>query len=373
MTDKLLAGQNGFIWWFGVVENNRDDMGLGRVQVRIVGHHNQDINELPTEALPWSMVILPTDNPVIGGVGESNSLKNGCRVFGFFADGDSRNTPIVLGVISGEHTGVITQNVPSGATPFFPDLFNIQEETECPSGNVSDVVTVNGVPIDSKNIKINKSEWVYPCVGFVSAAYGERNGRHHGVDICPLMTQTEAGNSRLNGKFRSGVGSPVYAAAAGKVVYKWDKKHGQKGVSSNYDITGSGSRSFGNAIAIRHETSTGVFTTIYAHLGTNQDAGDDGINSGVDVQVGETVSKGQKIGTIGTTHNFSSPVHLHFEVRVGDGLPRANNHINPSIIFPKLYCTHNSFLGWLRSQTKYNVTVPFTKKDMPIQAKEVPV
>lgn len=55
---------------------------------------------------------------------------------------------------------------------------------------------------------------------------------------------------------------------------------------------------FGNKIEIDHNNG---MKTIYAHL------------SSIDVQVGQTVEKGQQIGVMGSTGN-STGVHLHFEV-----------------------------------------------------------
>jgi hypothetical protein len=43
----------------GVVENRNDPLKLGRVKVRVHGVHNTDIAILPTEDLPWAIVIQP--------------------------------------------------------------------------------------------------------------------------------------------------------------------------------------------------------------------------------------------------------------------------------------------------------------------------
>lgn len=77
-------------------------------------------------------------------------------------------------------------------------------------------------------------------------------------------------------------GTAIYAAGDGVVVKKY--------VSS----------SFGKYIKIKHENG---FTTAYAHM--NQFA--DGVGEGT------TVSKGQKIGEVGSTGKSTGP-HLHFEL-----------------------------------------------------------
>jgi murein DD-endopeptidase MepM/ murein hydrolase activator NlpD len=60
---------------------------------------------------------------------------------------------------------------------------------------------------------------------------------------------------------------------------------------------------WGNAVIIRHNDELGVRWTGYAHLAS--------IQSGL--AVGQTVTQGQRIGTMGSTGR-SGGVHLHFEV-----------------------------------------------------------
>lgn len=84
-------------------------------------------------------------------------------------------------------------------------------------------------------------------------------------------------------------GSPVYAAEDGTVSYVqiWD---------GSYDTTGM--MSYGHMIQIEHPDGN---TTLYAHL------------SEINVQQGEKVVRGQRIGRVGSTGNSTGP-HLHFEV-----------------------------------------------------------
>ena len=89
-------------------------------------------------------------------------------------------------------------------------------------------------------------------------------------------------------------GSPVYAAEDGTVSYVqiWD---------GSYDTTGM--MSYGHMVEVRHADGN---TTLYAHL------------SEINVQQGEKVVRGQRIGRAGSTGNATGP-HLHFEVITSEG------------------------------------------------------
>lgn len=94
MDQANFLGLNGFVWWIGVVENRLDPLGLGRVQVRIFGHHTENKIHIPTEDLPWAQPIVPFDSTTKPPT-ESQWL------FGFFIDGKSAQIPYYMGVIPG--------------------------------------------------------------------------------------------------------------------------------------------------------------------------------------------------------------------------------------------------------------------------------
>lgn len=107
-------------------------------------------------------------------------------------------------------------------------------------------------------------KFVWPTVGgYISSYQGYRWGKFHkGIDIARPSNRT------------------IKAADNGVVTFAgWDG-------------------SYGNKIIIDHRNG---FRTVYAHL------------SSINVGVGQTVSRGSKIGVMGTTGN-STGVHLHFEV-----------------------------------------------------------
>jgi hypothetical protein len=85
------------------------------------------------------------------------------------------------------------------------------------------------------------------------------------------------------------LGDPVVASAAGKVT----------------TVRDLGSTSYGKYVVIDHGSG---WTTLYAHLNS------------FSVSVGQSVSKGQKIGTVGSTGGSTGP-HLHYEQRL-NGSPQ---------------------------------------------------
>lgn len=110
-----------------------------------------------------------------------------------------------------------------------------------------------------------------------------------------------------------GEGDFVWPASGGyvssKMGYRWSRMH--KGIDiarpsdrtiktvDNGVVTFAGwDGGYGNKIVVDHQNG---YQTIYAHL------------SSIDVNVGQTVPKGSKIGVMGSTGD-STGVHLHFEV-----------------------------------------------------------
>jgi len=111
--------------------------------------------------------------------------------------------------------------------------------------------------------------------------------------------------STINGKrephhgveFSNASGTPVLAAAAGKVIFAAEDKPA---------IFSPWSRFYGNLVVIEHEIPeiADQIYTLYAHLSTIQ------------IEEGDVVQIEQQIGEIGMTGGAIGS-HLHFEVRVG--------------------------------------------------------
>ena len=98
-----VMGRDGFTWWVGEVEDNIDPQKIGRVRVRIVGWYTGAgrkeayTQELPTDDLPWAVVLLPNDQAGIKNTGSKTELMVGAQVIGFFLDGEEAQLPVVLG------------------------------------------------------------------------------------------------------------------------------------------------------------------------------------------------------------------------------------------------------------------------------------
>ena len=127
--------------------------------------------------------------------------------------------------------------------------------------------------------------WTKPTTGRLTSPFGWRNigaGNefHYGIDIANKS------------------GTPIVAAADGVVSYA------------------SALSTYGNVIMVTHSIDDQIWTTVYAHL------------SGFSVGVGESVSKGQVIGSMGSTGRSTGP-HLHFEMHTGTWAGARKNAVNP--------------------------------------------
>lgn len=108
----------------------------------------------------------------------------------------------------------------------------------------------------------DRLEWVWPAKGKVVGNFSE-TANLKGIDIA------------------GAAGQPVFASAAGSVVY-----------------AGTGLRGYGKLIIIKHNKT---YLSAYAH------------NRDILVKEGQSVGKGQKIAEMGNTD--TSDVKLHFEIR----------------------------------------------------------
>jgi len=108
-------------------------------------------------------------------------------------------------------------------------------------------------------------------------------------------TQNGAREAHHGVEFYQPFGTPVMAAADGVVAFAGDDK-----LTLLAWVTGF----YGNVVVLEHQINGQTVFTLYAHL------------SKIDVQAGQTVAAGKKIGEVGASGTAIGS-HLHFEVRVG--------------------------------------------------------
>lgn len=133
--------------------------------------------------------------------------------------------------------------------------------------------------------------WGWPTISpyIVTSEYKYRWGRlHAGIDISGC-----------------GFGSPIYSIGSGTVTQVVNDCPGQGYYGSR---CGGG---YGNVVYINH--GNGIVVK-YAHLNT------------VTAKVGQTVSRGQVVGTMGNSGS-STGTHLHFEIQIN------GNAINPRSLY----------------------------------------
>lgn len=95
-SSRNFIGLEGFVWFFGVVEDRMDPDKLNRIRVRSYGWHSDNKELIPTEALPWAHCMVPTTNPA------AYSPKEGDWVVGFFVDAHNAQNPVVMGILPGK-------------------------------------------------------------------------------------------------------------------------------------------------------------------------------------------------------------------------------------------------------------------------------
>lgn len=182
---------------------------------------------------------------------------------------------VILPISGVRHTVKSGDTLQSVAKKYKADLEDVVSYNAIPEGAklvVGDVIiipdgVVSGVPASkpasSNQQNVASGFYLRPIKGGLKS---QGIHGHNGVDLA------------------APVGTPVIAAAAGKVILS---------------RTGGWNGGYGTYVVISHPNGT---QSLYAHLAANN------------VSVGETVEQGQVLGTIGMTGKTTGP-HVHFEIR----------------------------------------------------------
>jgi murein DD-endopeptidase MepM/ murein hydrolase activator NlpD len=178
-----------------------------------------------------------------------------------FQDAGEHSENAVLGILHKSGIAKTPPSAPSGTAPAHPK----KHAPPAPLGAVPEQYA-------------GSLRWPLDAY-IVSSEYGERWGKmHKGMDMA------------------ADAGEPVYAIAAGEVIY-----------------AGDGLRGYGNVVILRHDRKT---SSVYAH------------NSELKVKQGDQVTQGSLIALLGSTGHSTGP-HVHFEIRDGD------TAVNPRTVLPK--------------------------------------
>ena len=368
---KNFMGKDGFQWFVGVVEDRNDPKTLGRLRVRCLGYHTEDLTKLPTSDLPWAHVMNPITSATVSGVGQSPlGAVEGTWVVGFFTDGSDAQQPMIMGTLPGVPAKLPTKD----ATRGFQDVTNanypkyletdvnrlaVNEKTEDDDGEISEsnphstltirradrdlavgIAQIDGIfdgvaPIDSD---LDTTFWDEPATEY-NATYPrnhvyesegghiremddtpgaerihERHNSGSGYEIFPNGTKV----TRVKGKNYNIVSDDEYCHIQGTARETIDKglriRVNAEGITgNNYNIeVGQGSN-------VNVEVNGGNINL--TTLGTGEDAGDININASRDlnVQVGrnmtmdvsETITETSKSKTQSTQNTHQQNAALH--------------------------------------------------------------
>lgn len=168
----------------------------------------------------------------------------------------------------------VVETAPLGATPAKVEAVELSpmEMPPQPGATGTEIAAASpaatNIPTPVKDVPAREGKFLKPVSGKVISSFGPKpDGQHNdGINI------------------QAAKGDAVRSAENGQVVYVGNEIEG-----------------YGNMILLRHQDK---YMTAYAHLGKSL------------VKKGDTVKRGQTIGTVGATGFVDAP-QLHFEIRKG--------------------------------------------------------
>ena len=155
-----------------------------------------------------------------------------------------------------------------------------------PSTSVRPIIESSAAPTEAEIIASGKGRFSWPLRGDIISSFGVKG--------------TGQRNDGLN--IRANAGAPVVSAADGEIAY-----------------AGNQVPTFGNLVLVKHADG---WVTAYAHLGST------------DVKMRQQVSKGQQLGTVGSTGGVNEP-QLHFEMRYAPTVKDKARPVDPGLVLPR--------------------------------------
>lgn len=135
--------------WIGTVVNVMDPYQSGRVQVRVLGRHDDEVN-IPDADLPWAAVSQPVTSAGIGRIGTAPvGLVVGSRVHGNWLDRDFQY-PMITGVI-GRAGAPIPGQTENGAPAVNTAVGSIPAATQNSASNPYTALDPNRINISAVN------------------------------------------------------------------------------------------------------------------------------------------------------------------------------------------------------------------------------
>ncbi len=224
--------------------------------------------------VPAGNAVRPTNNPGTTLVPTANR--------------QASRTPTALPSATSTETPEATATSTASVTP-------VAINSPTPGGQPTDSATAGPTwtpPPDDPGTRVEDHYHLNRPIGEGGTTYVDRTYPYGGTQGGQL--QVHHGVEFINPR-----GTPILAAAAGRVVYAGEDTVELFGPSTNY---------YGRLVVIEHtfsDPSGAPVYTLYGHL------------ERWDVETGANVGAGQQIGIVGSAGVAYGP-HLHFEVRVGD-------------------------------------------------------
>ena len=350
---KHFMGKDGFQWFVGVVEDRNDPKTLGRVRVRCLGYHTEDLVKLPTADLPWAHPMNPITSATVSGIGNTPlGVVEGTWVIGFFTDGPSAQQPVIIGTLPGVPKNLPTKDDTKGFQDYISGSFPKYKETDVnrlavnekdEDGNETNphstltqrratrelaigTAQIDGVvdgvaPFEGDLDTENGGKWDQPEIPY-NATYPNNHVYESEGGHLKEFDDTKD-NERINERHTSGTGYEVgpdgtkvtkvvkdnyniitndeYCHIQGTSRATIDKglrvRVNSKGESgNNYNIE------VGQGSSLNIEVNGGNINL--TTLGTGQDAGDININASRDLNM--QISRNMNIGVIGTITETSN-------------------------------------------------------------------
>jgi len=244
-------GENTFFWQ-GVVEDRNDPLKAGRVRVRIIGLHSDDISDafLPVTSLPWAQVLQ--QGAAMNGVDCSISgLVEGTWVMGISRDGRLCQDLVVIGSLPGipntapnlnkgfnDHKNTSDVNSrpkrKNDATEHYPKQSYLNESDVnrlARNDKIADTIVASKKGSLDKNALFSEPATPYNAVYPYNDVSESESGHIHEVDDTP-------GSERLHTYHRSGTFEEVHPDGTKVIKVVGDSYEVRLG-SNNIHVSGN--------------------------------------------------------------------------------------------------------------------------------------